>query len=57
MVTHAFGNNDRISELEWIENKMLFLARAENTLRGPFVRTAMVFTRMFSVMLLGMIVF
>ncbi|KAF9139938.1 hypothetical protein BGX30_007262 [Mortierella sp. GBA39] len=34
MVTHAFENDDRISELEWVENRMLFVARAENTLAG-----------------------
>lgn len=35
MVTHAFGNDDRTSELEWMESWMhFFVVRAENTFRS-----------------------
>ncbi|OAQ34900.1 hypothetical protein K457DRAFT_14108 [Linnemannia elongata AG-77] len=39
MITHAFGNDDRTSELEWMESRMLFVVRAENTFRSlPYFR-------------------
>ncbi|KAF9097438.1 hypothetical protein BGX23_008860 [Mortierella sp. AD031] len=34
LVNHAFDNNDRISKLEWIENRMYLVMRAENTLHS-----------------------
>lgn len=33
VVNHAFGNHDRTSELEWMEDRMVFVMRAENLFR------------------------
>ncbi|KAF9284217.1 hypothetical protein BGZ88_010091 [Linnemannia elongata] len=39
MVNHAFGNHDRTSELEWMEDRMVFVMRAENLFRWiPYIR-------------------
>ncbi|KAF9549884.1 hypothetical protein EC957_002455 [Mortierella hygrophila] len=39
MVNHAFGNHDRTSELEWMEDRMIFMMRAENLFRWiPYLR-------------------
>ncbi|KAG0062050.1 hypothetical protein BGZ89_010966 [Linnemannia elongata] len=39
MVNHAFGNHDRTSELEWMEDRMFFVMRAENLFRWiPYIR-------------------
>ncbi|KAF9926746.1 hypothetical protein FBU30_003740 [Linnemannia zychae] len=40
MINHAFGNEDHVSELTWVRDRMIFVARAENTLRSlPFFRS------------------
>ncbi|OAQ34899.1 hypothetical protein K457DRAFT_121478 [Linnemannia elongata AG-77] len=39
MVNHAFGNHDHTSELEWMEDRMVFVMRAENLFRWiPYIR-------------------
>ncbi|KAK3848216.1 MAG: hypothetical protein J3R72DRAFT_518902 [Linnemannia gamsii] len=39
LVNHAFDNDDRISKLEWMENRMYWVIHVENILRGlPFFK-------------------
>ncbi|KAG0295181.1 hypothetical protein BGZ96_012377 [Linnemannia gamsii] len=39
MVNHTFSKHDRTPELEWMEDRMVFVTRAENTFRSiPFLR-------------------
>ncbi|KAG0258406.1 hypothetical protein BGZ95_004986 [Linnemannia exigua] len=36
MVNHAFDSDSRIPELEWIEERMYLITRAENSMRGLY---------------------